>query len=183
MFALTNLEGDWSLNLKCDPTRAIELREEYPAIQPGYHMNKAHWNTVNMDGSLSRKLIQELTDHSYQLVVDKLPWKLRQELKGHSVIEIKGDYYPFTGQLRKITAKCTTRAKTYPMETYELKDEEYIELIKLLKIMRISESGGQAKMMVDDGLVFRNGEPEFRKRAKLKPGDVIEVFDYQIRIK
>lgn len=69
------------------------------------------------------------------------------------------------------------------METYELKDEEYIELIKLLKIMRISESGGQAKMMVDDGLVFRNGEPEFRKRAKLKPGDVIEVFDYQIRIK
>ncbi|MBL7971295.1 MAG: RNA-binding S4 domain-containing protein [Prolixibacteraceae bacterium] len=69
------------------------------------------------------------------------------------------------------------------METYELKGEEYIELIKLLKIMRISESGGQAKMMVDDGLVFRNGEPEFRKRAKLKPGDVIEVFDYQIRIK
>ena len=82
MFVLTNLEGDWSLNLKCDPTRAIELREEYPAIQPGYHMNKAHWNTVNMDGSLSRKLIQELTDHSYQLVVGKLPLKLRQELKG-----------------------------------------------------------------------------------------------------
>jgi ribosome-associated protein len=69
------------------------------------------------------------------------------------------------------------------METYELKDEEYIELIKLLKIMRVSESGGQAKLMVEDGIVFRNGEPEFRKRAKLRAGDVIEVFEYQIKIK
>lgn len=68
------------------------------------------------------------------------------------------------------------------METYDLKGEEYIELIKLLKTMRISESGGQAKMMVEDGIVFRNGEPEFRKRAKLRIGDLIEVFDYKIRI-
>ncbi len=68
------------------------------------------------------------------------------------------------------------------METYDLKGEEYIEMIKLLKTMRISESGGQAKMMVEDGIVFRNGEPEFRKRAKLRTGDVIEVFDYKIRI-
>ncbi|MBW8333839.1 MAG: MmcQ/YjbR family DNA-binding protein [Prolixibacteraceae bacterium] len=77
MFMLTNLDGDWSLNLKCDPQRAIELREMYPAIQPGYHMHKAHWNTVMMDGSLSQKLILELIDHSYQLVVEKLPLKLR----------------------------------------------------------------------------------------------------------
>lgn len=67
--------------------------------------------------------------------------------------------------------------------TYELKGEEYIELIKLLKIMRVSESGGQAKLMVEDGIVFRNGEPEFRKRAKLRVGDVIEVFEYKISIK
>lgn len=53
----------------------------YPAIQPGYHMNKALWNTVMMDGSLSRTLILELIDHSYQLVVDKLPLKLKLELK------------------------------------------------------------------------------------------------------
>jgi len=80
MFALTNLEGDWSLALKCDPDRAIELRERYPAIQPGYHMSKIHWNTMMMDGSLSSKLILELIDHSYQLVVSKLPLKVRQEL-------------------------------------------------------------------------------------------------------
>ena len=80
MFALTNLDGDWSLALKCDPDWAIELREQYPAIQPGYHMNKVHWNTVMMDGSLSTKLILELIDHSYQLVVDKLPLKIRQKL-------------------------------------------------------------------------------------------------------
>ena len=68
------------------------------------------------------------------------------------------------------------------METYELKDE-YIELIKLLKIMRISQSGGEAKAMVEEGLVFRNGEREFRKRAKLRAGDVIEVEGYKITIK
>ncbi len=68
------------------------------------------------------------------------------------------------------------------MEIYNLEGEEYIELIKLLKTMRISESGGQAKLMVEDGLVFRNGEQEFRKRAKLRVGDVIEVFEYKIKI-
>lgn len=73
MFALTDLVDEFSLNLKCDPERAIELREQFPAIRPGYHMNKAHWNTIMMDGSLNQKLILELIDHSYQLVVDKLP--------------------------------------------------------------------------------------------------------------
>lgn len=68
------------------------------------------------------------------------------------------------------------------MDIYKLNGEEYIELIKLLKTMRISESGGQAKLMVDDGLVYRNGEQEFRKRAKLRSGDVIEVLEYKIRI-
>jgi len=67
------------------------------------------------------------------------------------------------------------------METYELKGE-YIELIKLLKFMRISESGGDAKAMVEEGLVFRNGEQEFRKRAKLRVGDLIEVLEYKVRI-
>lgn len=65
---------------------------------------------------------------------------------------------------------------------YELRGEEYIELIKLLKITRISESGGQAKLMVDDGIVLRNGEPEFRKRAKLVTGDVIEVLGTTIKV-
>ncbi|MDP2336775.1 MAG: MmcQ/YjbR family DNA-binding protein [Bacteroidota bacterium] len=71
MFALTNLEGDWCISLKCDPERAIQLREEHPAIQPAYHMNKTHWNMLCMDGSLNPKLILELTDHSYRLVIDK----------------------------------------------------------------------------------------------------------------
>lgn len=68
------------------------------------------------------------------------------------------------------------------MEIYKLNGEEYIELIKLLKTMRISESGGQAKLMVDDGLVRRNGEPELRKRAKLRAGDLIEIFEFKIKI-
>ena len=71
MFALTNLEGDWRISLKCDPDRAIQLREEHPAIQPAFHMNKVHWNMLMMDASLSKKLILELIDHSYQLVADK----------------------------------------------------------------------------------------------------------------
>jgi predicted DNA-binding protein (MmcQ/YjbR family) len=80
MFALTNLEGDWSINLKCNPERAIELREKFQAILPGYHMNKTHWNTVMMDGTLNEKLILELIDHSYQLVVDKLRPHARKPL-------------------------------------------------------------------------------------------------------
>jgi ribosome-associated protein len=68
------------------------------------------------------------------------------------------------------------------MKTYELKGEEYIELIKLLKIMRVSESGGQAKLMVEDGIVYLNGQQESRKRAKLRSGDLVEVMDFKIRI-
>ena len=68
------------------------------------------------------------------------------------------------------------------MKEYKL-EGEYIELIKLLKVMRISESGGQAKMMVDDGLVKLNGETEYRKRAKLRTGDTISVFGQSIIIK
>jgi predicted DNA-binding protein (MmcQ/YjbR family) len=77
MFALTDLVDAFSLTLKCDPERAVELREQFPAIQPGYHMNKDHWNSVSVDGTLGEKLIRELIDHSYQLVVNKLPVKLR----------------------------------------------------------------------------------------------------------
>jgi ribosome-associated protein len=68
------------------------------------------------------------------------------------------------------------------IKTFDLKGEEYIELTKLLKFLRVCESGGQAKLMVDDGLVIRNGESEFRKRAKLRAGDVIEVPGYQIKV-
>jgi predicted DNA-binding protein (MmcQ/YjbR family) len=81
MFALTGLDGDLSINLKCDPELAIELRERYPAVQPGYHMNKTHWNTVFIDGSVSDKLVCEWIDHSYDIVVGKLPKKMREALK------------------------------------------------------------------------------------------------------
>ncbi|MDP4680031.1 MAG: MmcQ/YjbR family DNA-binding protein [Cyclobacteriaceae bacterium] len=81
MFALTDVEGFESVNLKCDPEKAIELREKYDAVIPGYHMNKKHWNTIIMDGSLSDILMKNLIDHSYELVVDKLPKKDRELLK------------------------------------------------------------------------------------------------------
>ena len=68
------------------------------------------------------------------------------------------------------------------MQTYELNGQEYIELIKMLKIMRVSESGGQAKLMVDEGIVFLNGQLESRKRAKLRSGDFVEVLDFKIKI-
>lgn len=80
MFALTDVDYFKSVNLKCDPEQAIELRENYAAIRSGYHMNKKHWNTVEMDGSLSDLFIQELISHSYELVVEKLPRDLKSEL-------------------------------------------------------------------------------------------------------
>jgi len=81
IFALANLDGDLSLNLKCDPLKAIELREAYPCVQPGYHMNKKHWNTVNMDDSINYRLIMEMIDHSYQLVVGSLTLIKKKELE------------------------------------------------------------------------------------------------------
>lgn len=72
MFALTDIEPPFSVNLKCDPERAIELRETYASVLPGYHMNKQHWNTIEVDGSIPDKLIYEWTDHSYDLVVQSL---------------------------------------------------------------------------------------------------------------
>jgi predicted DNA-binding protein (MmcQ/YjbR family) len=80
MFALANLDGPLSINLKCDPERAIELRERYPAVQPGYHMDKKHWNSVDIDGSIPVSLIKEWIDHSYDLVVAKLPKALKLDL-------------------------------------------------------------------------------------------------------
>lgn len=80
MFALLNLEYPQSINLKCDPAKALELREEFEEIKPGYHMNKKHWNTLELTGTLSNKLIEELIDHSYELVVSKLTLKQQREL-------------------------------------------------------------------------------------------------------
>ncbi len=83
MFALTGLdELECSANLKCDPEKAIELRELHPDdILPGYHMNKRHWNTVRCEGNLEDRLIKELIDHSYDLVVSSLPKKVQEELR------------------------------------------------------------------------------------------------------
>lgn len=79
MFALADVDLFQSVNLKCDPEEAVLLRESYPAIQPGYHMNKKHWNTVDMDGSLDDKFIRGLIDTSYDLVVKGLT-KTQKEL-------------------------------------------------------------------------------------------------------
>ncbi len=80
MFALIDVEEYLFINLKCDPGRSIELREMYPGITGAYHFNKKYWNSVSTDGSVPDKLMYELIDHSYELVVDKLPKKLKEEL-------------------------------------------------------------------------------------------------------
>jgi predicted DNA-binding protein (MmcQ/YjbR family) len=70
MFALTGVDAEvFKVNLKCDPDYAIELREKYPEVQAGYHMNKKMWNTVEFEGSLDEKLLRSMIDHSYDLVV------------------------------------------------------------------------------------------------------------------
>jgi predicted DNA-binding protein (MmcQ/YjbR family) len=67
-------------NVKCDPNKAVELRAQYGCVLPGYHMNKKHWNTVLVDGSAAIKLLKEWIDHSYNLVVESLPKKIRDTL-------------------------------------------------------------------------------------------------------
>lgn len=81
MFALTDIDLFESINLKCDPEEAIELRERYEGITPGYHMNKRHWITVKTDGSVPSGLIYELTEKSYKLIIKKLPRMIRDNLK------------------------------------------------------------------------------------------------------
>ncbi|MEO6149419.1 MAG: MmcQ/YjbR family DNA-binding protein [Mucilaginibacter sp.] len=80
LFLLTGLEQGDRFNVKCDPELAIDLRERHPEVKPGYHMNKAHWNTVFMNGSLTRKQLHEMIDHSYDLIFKSLPKKLQAEI-------------------------------------------------------------------------------------------------------
>ncbi len=82
MFALTDLEGEFRINLKCKPDLALELREQYSCVLPGYHMNKTHWNTIVVDGSVKDSVIREWIDLSYDLIVDGLPRKVKEEIKG-----------------------------------------------------------------------------------------------------
>lgn len=82
MFALSFFRGDhFNVNLKCHPLEAIELRDVFSAVQPAYHMNKRHWNTVILDGSLPRGEIERMIDQSYALVVKGLKKAVRQGLE------------------------------------------------------------------------------------------------------
>ncbi len=84
MFCLTSLKewekGTPSLNLKCNPERAQELRAEYEAIIPGWHMSKIHWNTVAFNSDVSDKMMRELINHSYELVFNSLTKKIQAEI-------------------------------------------------------------------------------------------------------
>lgn len=80
IYALTNVDNFVSINLKCDPEMAIALREKYPAVQPGYHMNKKHWNTVLLNEGLDDRAVLGLIDFSYDLVVKGLTKKEREKI-------------------------------------------------------------------------------------------------------
>ncbi len=81
MFALSALgRAPLEVSVKCEPELAIALRNSYPAIRPGYHLNKRHWNTITLDGSLSDRLVRDLVEDSYDLVVSALPKRVREKL-------------------------------------------------------------------------------------------------------
>ena len=80
IFLLSNLTPPISINIKCDPELAVELREKYDSVTPGFHMNKLHWNTVILDGSIPGKYIYEWIDLSYELVVNSLTKKDKENI-------------------------------------------------------------------------------------------------------
>jgi predicted DNA-binding protein (MmcQ/YjbR family) len=81
MFALSALERDpLEVSVKCDPELAVALRGSYDAIRPGYHLNKRHWNTITVDGRLEDRLVRDLVEDSYDLVVSALPARVREQL-------------------------------------------------------------------------------------------------------
>ena len=81
IFAILGIEEFAYVNLKCDPERSVELRERYPGITPGYHMNKKWWNSVSVLGNVPDSLVLELAEHSYELVLSSLPKKLQSEIR------------------------------------------------------------------------------------------------------
>ena len=82
VFALCSLGGQpGSVSLKCDPAVAEALRGRYPAVRPGYHLNKRHWNTIDLDGSVPADELADLVDHSWDLVVSRLPRRDRDALR------------------------------------------------------------------------------------------------------
>lgn len=80
MFCLASLTGDLKMNLKCDPDEAVEIRETFPAVTPGFHMNKKYWNTVLVDGSISDSMLNVWILQSYKLTVAKLTKAERSRL-------------------------------------------------------------------------------------------------------
>jgi len=82
MFVLTDIESFDSINLKCDPELALQLREQYESVKPGYHMNKKHWNTIIFDGSIPNDELLSIIDDSYDLVVKGLKKADKLKLKG-----------------------------------------------------------------------------------------------------
>ena len=81
VFAITALEErPLRVSLKCEPALAEQLRDTYAAVRPGYHLNKRHWNTVRIDGSLPAQLVRDLVEDSYDLVVESLPKRVREDL-------------------------------------------------------------------------------------------------------
>lgn len=81
LFLLISIAESTHFNVKCDPERAVELREHHPEVKPGFHMNKKHWNTVHTDGNLTRRQLCDMIDHSYNLVLQGLPKNIRESIK------------------------------------------------------------------------------------------------------
>lgn len=79
IFAILSIDDHKSINLKCNPEKAVELRDQYEFIQPGYHMNKLHWNTIDLSYSVKDEFLKEMIDDSYTLVCQSLTKKLKQE--------------------------------------------------------------------------------------------------------
>ena len=84
IFLIANINPPVSINLKCDPEKAVELREHYAAVTPGYHMNKMHWNTIEIDNSVPDKFIYNWIDHSYELVSNGLKRSDREKIFPHN---------------------------------------------------------------------------------------------------
>ncbi|MBK8807737.1 MAG: MmcQ/YjbR family DNA-binding protein [Bacteroidales bacterium] len=80
MFALLSLDGSNEINLKCNPEKAIEYREKYDFVKPGYHMNKRHWNSVCFDTTIPDSLLSDMINHSYQLVYEGLTRVVKESL-------------------------------------------------------------------------------------------------------
>jgi predicted DNA-binding protein (MmcQ/YjbR family) len=182
MFALCSLEGQPSVNLKCDPALATELRAEHPAVSAGYHMNKRHWNTVLLDGTLRAAAVREMVDHSYDLVVAALPKRVRERLHPHA--DAAKHLTSVVRKVRRIPGVVERESRFAPKPAWWIDGREFMHADGAVLDIRLTKPEIRAHrelLRTDDRIELRASDwLTFEVRAASDVGDAVDLIQMAV---